>query len=445
MTQEGERAPLKPSQRATARAKPTRRHLTKTAVDAVKPSPEGRRDVLVWDADKGKSKGVAGFGLQVKPSGHKSYVFQYRNARGQVRRMTLGRHGDLTVQQARQLAADAKHKVRQGLDPLAERQERRRAGSEPRTVAELCDDFLENHAKRVKRSWREDERRLKIVRDKLGRMPLDRVTKTRVRHLVTEIGGGLPGDKGGAPPPPAGKEYRPYEANRVLFLVQTMFNYAIDHGYLPTDFQNPAKWKARERYPEKPRTRILRDDERPLLLEAIESEPNPYHRALFKLLLLTGLRKGEWLGAKWDELDLPARRLTLPRTKSGKERIVPLSSAAVEILRSLPRHVGNDHVFPAQAVDQKTGGVRLKPGNRPMNDPKKQWLRVRTRAGCPDLRVHDLRRTASNVMLRKIGNPKAVQEALGHADLQTTMRHYVLAEEKAQREAAEALAEEVLS
>lgn len=424
------------------RAKPVRKHLTKAVVEAAKPA-KGGRDVLIWDADRGKSKGVPGFGLQIKPSGHKSYVLQYRNTQGRVRRITLGRHGEVTVQQARKLSADAKHKVRSGIDPLEEKHEQRNGRDDPSTVAQLCDDYLENHARRIKRSWQEDERRLKLVRRKLGRVALERVTKSRVRRFVTEIGGRLPGNGNSAQNGPQGA-YRPYEANRVLFLLQKLFNYGIDQGYLPRHFENPAKWKRSDRYPEKARKRILQDDERPRLLASIEEEPNPYHRALFKLLLLTGLRKGEWLRARWSDLDMRGRRLRLPKTKAGKERIVPLSPTALDILRQLRRCVGNDHVFPAHHFDRH-GHLRYRQDSRPMSDPKKQWRRVRGRAGCGDLRVHDLRRTASNLMLRRVGNPKVVQMALGHAELETTLRHYVTAEEDEQREAAAALAEEILT
>jgi integrase len=226
----------------------------------------------------------------------------------------------------------------------------------------------------------------------------------------------------------------PWEANRVIVLLATIYSFAErEKTCLPPGFKNPAKRTRKERNSEPPRARVLKTDERPRLLEAIEAEPNVYHRALFKLLLLTGLRKSELLNARYSELDLREKTLHLSQTKSGNERLVPLSDTAIEIIRSLPRRVDNEFVFPSP----KSQG--------PMSDPKVQWQRVRRAAGCPDLRVHDLRRTASHAIMKKVKNLKSAQMALGHADIQTTLRHYALAEEAEAREGVEALAETFLT
>ncbi len=89
--------------------------ISKRTVDAAKPDEE--RDLLIWDDS------LIGFGLRIKPSGIRSYVIQYRNARGQSRRMTLGRHGPMTPDQARVQARQLLADVAAGADPAQERRE----------------------------------------------------------------------------------------------------------------------------------------------------------------------------------------------------------------------------------------------------------------------------------------------------------------------------------
>ena len=105
--------------------------ITKRAVDALRPDPAGR-DVFCWDAGDGALKG---FGVRLKPSGAASYLVQYRNKECRTRRLVLGRVGELTPDEARQLAADSLKEVRKGGDPSADRHAVRGA----MTVAELCD------------------------------------------------------------------------------------------------------------------------------------------------------------------------------------------------------------------------------------------------------------------------------------------------------------------
>lgn len=113
--------------------------LTKRFVDTLRP---GGRDVIYFDAE------IPRFGVRVKPSGVKSYVIQYRNKFGRLRRFTLGRVGDLTPEQARTKALKLRAGIADGADPSAERRETRNAI----TVAELCDEYLKAGAGRIKTS-----------------------------------------------------------------------------------------------------------------------------------------------------------------------------------------------------------------------------------------------------------------------------------------------------
>ncbi|MHA6641315.1 integrase arm-type DNA-binding domain-containing protein [Mesorhizobium sp. A623] len=104
--------------------------LTKTLVDRSEPRD---RQYTVWCSEQ------RGFGVSVNPGGSKTYIVDYRTAEGPRRRMTIGRHGDITTEEARRLAVETLGPVvLQKQDPLLERKTRRSS----LTVSDLCDDYF---------------------------------------------------------------------------------------------------------------------------------------------------------------------------------------------------------------------------------------------------------------------------------------------------------------
>src|SRR5215207_9012339 len=114
--------------------------LTKRTIDAARPKLSG--DAFLWDSE------LPGFGLRIKSSGARAFVLQYRNRNGRSRRLTLGRFGILTADQARDLARNALSEVAQGGDPA----ERRAADRDALTVADLCRRYLDEAERDLHRS-----------------------------------------------------------------------------------------------------------------------------------------------------------------------------------------------------------------------------------------------------------------------------------------------------
>src|SRR5438132_1077691 len=112
------------------------KRLTKRVADVAQ---SGDFQRFVWDLE------LRGFGLRVLPSGVKAYVVQYRIG-ARSHRLTLGRHGELTAEQARGLAQDALALVRKGIDPAKQRQQAR----EVPTMRELCKQYVEQHLPKKK-------------------------------------------------------------------------------------------------------------------------------------------------------------------------------------------------------------------------------------------------------------------------------------------------------
>jgi integrase len=178
----------------------------------------------------------------------------------------------------------------------------------------------------------------------------------------------------------------PRQANHVLSVLSKVMSWAAKRGLLSSD-ANPCR--GIDRYRENKRERFLSAAELSRLGEALreaerEKTLAPYAIAAIRLLLLTGARKNEILSLKWDYVDPDNRLLRLPRSKTGPKSIY-LTTAAAEILRSLPRVQGNPFVI-----------VGEKPGVHLVN-LQKPWDRIRVRAGLEDVRLHDLRHSYASV------------------------------------------------
>lgn len=135
-----------------------------------------------------KDDQTKGFGVRVKPSGVKSYIIQYRNTFGQSRRKTIGRHGVLTVDQARKIGRDLLHDVASGEDPVAAVRARRNAP----TINDLMDEYLETHVDvHNKPTTRTEVRRLveRHIRPDLGRRKVSEVQRSDVSKLHRKMRG----------------------------------------------------------------------------------------------------------------------------------------------------------------------------------------------------------------------------------------------------------------
>jgi integrase len=155
------------------------------------------------------------------------------------------------------------------------------------------------------------------------------------------------------------------------------------------------------RNPEGTRSRFLTRDEAPRLLEAADSTGEAVDGVIVRLWLLTGLRRSELLHRTWSDLDLRKKTLTVPRTKNGREHTIPLSDRAVQLLRSLPRHIQPDApVFPGD--DE----------GKPLSDFKRRWEKIRKLSGLHDLTIHDLRRTVGTWLANLAGVPEHTIAAL---------------------------------
>jgi len=350
--------------------------LTQRSVEAAKAPLSGQ--TFLRDED------LTGFALRITARGAKSFVWEGR-IKGRPRRITLGPYPDLTTLAARNKALEIKTGIANGGDPALDRERERK---EP-IFRNLVDDYIERHAKPHKRSWKEDENQIRrYVPQGWHARKLSDISPDDVAKLHGTVG----------------REHGPYAANRLVRLLRTMFNLARDWGY--SGEANPA---ARiKQFHEEKRDRFLSPDELLGVNEALAQEPNEYWRAYFVLSLLLGTRRSELLAARWADIDLEQRTWRIPETKTGRSHLLPLPDASTSILSSLPSHESNEWVFPGSGA---TGHLA---------EPKKAWHRIRTRAGVPDVRIHDLRRTLGSWLAVGGYSLPLIGRALNHSNVSTT-------------------------
>lgn len=142
---------------------------------------------------------------------------------------------------------------------------------------------------------------------------------------------------------------------------------------------------------------------------------NPQLKHIVGLLLLTGARVRELLDAKWENVDVARRSWLIPDSKTGKPRHVPLSTAALAIIETLPRFEGCPWLIPNPET------------LKPYVAIQHSWERATRVAKLKGLRIHDLRHSAASAMVNAGVDLFAVGKVLGHASYQSTQRYAHLA------------------
>ncbi len=377
--------------------------LTKTAVDAARAK---NRDYELRDTI------VPGFMLKVTPAGGKIFMLQYVTNSGVRRKPALGRFGELTVDQARNLAQDWLAEVRQGRDPGAEKTAARAAP----TMKEMCTKFIDEYSKlhNKPRTVEGNETNIKNhIVPRLGRLKVHEVTRANISEFMT------------------GMADRPIIANRTLALLRKMFNLAELWGYRP-DGSNPCRHV--QKYAEKGSTRFITDEDMRKLYAYLdqadrEGLEHPFIVLAIRLQFEFAARMSEILALEWDWVDLEQRKVTWPDSKTGG-MTKPLSAEAYRLLSEAPRFGNSPFVCPS-IFDPS---VRMTD-----NTYSQAWRRILQRAGVPHVGTHGIRHRAATDIANS-GAPIKVGMALTAHKTVTQFMRYVHTEDDPVRMAADAVA-----
>jgi integrase len=326
---------------------------------------------------------VPGLSLRVTSSGCKTWSLIFTLPGDAKRaRMTLGRYPQTSLARARTLATEARGLLDEGRDP---RDVLATNASGAVTVAALIESYLEKHARPHRRTAREIERRLaKNVTPIIGTVKLAGLHRRDINRVVD----------------PVLKRECPVEAGRVFEDVRAVLRWAVARGDLN---HNPMEGMRKPNH-SVPRDRVLTDDEIAKLWTNLPTvlTRSKACQSIVKLCLLTAQRVGEVAGMAANELDIKTATWTIPgtRTNNGHKHVVPLSAAAIEIIKEAISEAEGEFAFPS----------RNRVESLPAMAVATTILRAQQRFGLAHWTAHDLRRTAVSGMA-KLGIPPIV---LGH-------------------------------
>ncbi len=273
------------------------------------------------------------------------------------------------------------------------------------TVADMVDRYIENVIPTKPRNAKACTAQLKWWKLQIGHCLLSDVTPSLIAEQRDKLlkGATL-----------RGKLRSPSTVVRYLAALSHAFTVALKEWGWVDD--SPMRKVTKPKEP-RGRVRFLSDDERAALLLACRESSNPFLYPVVVLALSTGMRQGEIMNLRWEDVDLFKGRIILHETKNGDRRAVPLCGHALELLQQFERRVAADIGL-------------LFPGNNPNKpmDLRFPWEQVLKKSGVKDYRFHDNRHSCASYLLAQKATLAEIAEVLGHKTLQMVKRYAHLSE-----------------
>jgi integrase len=349
--------------------------FTDKMIRGLKHPTSGQRDV--WESGK-----IKGFGIRVGKETKTFFVGVRVN--GKYRRISIGQYDEgglagVSLKEARDKAYQIVGDAHAGIGPEA-----RKKREEKGTFGAVAAAFMQDYASK-KRTRGEMQRMINHDLTEWHDRQIAEITRSEIKELLR-----------------VKARTAPIMANRIKALVSKMFTWALKEEIIdssPALSLDPPGGSEEDRQ----RTRKLGADEIRLVWNSFDREGYPFG-PLFKMLLVTGQRRGEVAGMKWSEIEEDGWHVPNERAKSGKGHLVPLSSLAREIIANLPQF--GEHVFRSSKLDR----------------PPQGWSQAKRRVNTniPAWRLHDLRRTFAT-HLRSLGVDRlVVSKLLNHAEAGVT-------------------------
>jgi integrase len=351
--------------------------LTAQSTDGLKLKP-GESD-RIWFDDA-----IPGFGLRVRDTGSRSWIFQYKIG-SKTRRLVIGQASAVKLGRAREIASEHHAKVKLGRDPAGEKRVQVERASH--TFGTLVKKYLDQQRAELRPgSYREVARHLERHAAPLHPFALDTIDQ----RIVADRLGGIDKNSGAV------------TANRVRATMSAMFSWGMREGLV---LANPVA--NTNKRAERPRDRVLTDPELRLIWHALNGGQ---YATIIKLLLLTAQRVSEIAGLRWSEIDFDRGVISLPaeRTKNGRPHDIPMAPTLRALLQAEPKVDGRDLVFG-------------KPGGGPFSGLSRCKERLDARIaklnnGLPlaPWVHHDLRRSAATGMANINVAPHIIEAVLNH-------------------------------
>ncbi len=336
------------------------RKLTKRAIHAIEPPPEGA--AIVRDTE------LRGLGVRVTAAGNVMFIYE-RKVKGRSRRWSLGRFGDITVVQARRKALELANEIAHGEDPDAKK---RAAEVAARTLREAVAEYLETRPLKPR-----TKRDVTVVLNRYLSDWMDReLSAIRAQDVVDRYREVC--------------ERSPAQANLCMRYLRAVFGFARAAWRTPDGTpviaENPVRvlsdlraWRRLQ-----PRRTVIEPHELKPWFEAVLADPDPRARDFFVFVILTGARRGEALGLTWDRVNLEAGKVLFTETKAHRDHELPVGPYLLGLLERRREAAGDPWVFANRKSGARLDNLRFSLG------------RIRRASGVR-FTVHDLRRTFATV------------------------------------------------
>lgn len=384
--------------------------LTKAVIDGAELRD---KQYTIWCSD------LKGFGAYVHPTGRRTYFVDYRSGDGARRRMTIGRHGVITADQARKLAIETMGGiVLQKADPLLERKTRRKS----LTVSQLCDQYLKaarkglilGRSRRPKKASTiaiDTGRVERHIKPLLGSKLVIDLTRADIVKFVRDVTAGKTArrDRSGKNGNRVMVTGGAGTAARTTGFLGGILTYAVGEGIIATNPVQGVPLPA-----DNVRNRRLTADEYRAIGEALTGEAaeldTPQAKTGAWLLALTGCRLGEISTLTWDEVDDAGGCFRLKDSKSGPS-VRPVGREAFEMLREAVCVPGNPYVLPALRKKGHYNGL------------EGAWVRFMKRAGLEGVTPHTMRHSFASVAGDLGFAESTIAALLGHAGGTVTSKY----------------------
>lgn len=368
--------------------------LTKTTVDALQ-APTDRDQAFYRDGQ------LKGFAVRVTASGVKSFIVE-KLVNGKVRRMTIGRYGEITVEQARREAQKLLGKIATGIDPRPEQQA---AQLQSLTLTEVFQDYTKARKDLKPKTLYDYQNVLNRAFADWKNKPLLSITKDKVAKLHSNLGEAK------------GEAY----ANLAMRLLRALFNFAAgqyeDAQGKSFITENPVKRLSQTRawYRVQRRQTYIKSHELAAWYQGVMKLQNTTLRDYLLLVLFTGLRRNEAASLRWNNVDLKARTLKVTNTKNHQDHILPLSNFLYDLLSRRYEKNASEYVFPS--ID-KEGHII---------EPRKQTAKVKADSGVM-FTIHDLRRTFITIAESLDISAYAVKRLVNHKMTNDVTAGYIVSD-----------------
>ena len=364
------------------------------------------------ECEAGKSKQefydneITGFSLEVRGNGTKTYYVRTKGVDGKRIAKKIGDAKVISVKDARAKAIKLKRKIESQVDNLTLEVENSGQGM---TLVEFYNDHYLPYIKKHVKSY---ETNISVFKNHIlpvfGLKNMVDIKKSEIIALHSDM--------------VQRKRLAPATANKVLVFISNIFNVALELEIKGLEVNPASKIKpyvlnnAKERY--------LTKDETKRLLEAInQTQQNIHLKYIIPMLILTGARKGEVLKAKHEDFNLNQLTFTIPISKNGKKRVLPLTPQLLELYNSIPK-TNSEYLFASPAT------------GKPYVTIYQSWNSARIKAGLKDVRIHDLRHSYASALVNNGRSLYEVQTLLGHSTSKMTQRYAHLSNENLMKAAS---------